>query len=538
MINDNAKNRFGSTRWAGDADIRRARLDKKIPGSLFAGLSPFDNRPLYLPGDGHCTLIGGAGAGKGTGFLSYSALALGWDGPCLLHDLKGELAAISLMHLHEQGISGYAINPYGINTGAPWFTPMHQVNPLAILVRDSPTLTIDIKMIMEMLIKIRAAARDDFFEVRARQWCEGLLKFMVLTCGSVTLVDFYHLVNLVETDPERFRRIAEQDMLSLPVPDVQRTAQEILYKRAHAEREYSSIFSTILKHFGWLDDPAIQHTLSGADFSLDVITRENARIYLIVPAEYVGVLSSFLRLVIGVAMIHKQRRPDAPRVLYLIDEAGQLGYFEMLERAYTFGRGAGIRALGVFQSLGQMQCYPGGAQTILGSSAARVFMGTRDYETAALVSRMVGNQTLEFDSERNQADARKAKMHVINALLAGDDPFMTAYDAAHFGQHALRKEKMQRALLMTDEVLSLPDDRMVLMTSGLNCPYPILARKIPYYQRPEIQRFMPNPHHPPYDRIKVKRRFGRQTRKIVSEPVPEYLSHWPQFQQGYWSRII
>jgi type IV secretion system protein VirD4 len=534
----NEQHRHGSARAASADDIRRAGFKASKPGGLFSGFCPHDGKPMFLPGDGHCTVIGGAGAGKGAGLLNYTALGFGWDGPALLNDLKGELAALSIMYLHSLGISGYFINPFGIHAGRPWYLPKHRFNPLDILSASSQTLTADIKMIMEMLIKIPHGSRDDFFEIRARQWCEGLLKFMVLACGAVTLPDFYRLINLIETDPERFRQIAEEEMMAIPSADVQRTAQEIVYKRQHAEREFSSVIGTIFKNFAWLDDPALRDCLSGSDFSLDVLTKEKARVFLIVPAEYAGVLSSFLRLTIGVAMIHKQRRPDAPRVLYLIDEAGQLGYFEMLERAYTFGRGAGIRALGVFQSLGQMNCYPAGAQTILGSSAARIFMGTREYDTARLVSNMIGNQTLAYDSGRNQADAKKAQMHVINSLLSGGDPFLAAYDGAHFSQHAVRKESMQRALITPDEVLSLPDERMIVMTSGFNCP-PIFARKIPYYMRPEMAgRFMPNPHHPPYDRVKVKGIFGQTSRRIVSEKVPSRFAHWPQFQQGYWSRVV
>lgn len=536
-MKDNALDRFGSAGWADQSDIHKAGLHKNKQGSLFAGFSPSKNKALMLGGDGHLTIIGGAGCGKGSSLLSYNLLGKGWDSSALINDLKGELAAISLHHLHKRNLSGYCINPYNLHGKAPWFLPQHGLNPLAILSPDSITLTADIQMICAMLIVIPSATKDSYWEVRARQWCSGLLKFLILTFAKATLPDLYKLINLAESDPDTFAQMAKNDMMATNDAEVMRVAGEMLFKRKNSEREYSSIMGTIFKNLGWMDDPALQECLSGDDFSLEALTSEKAHIYLIIPAEYVATLSSFIRLIFGVGMICKQRKPDADRVLYLIDEAGQLGYFEALENAYTFGRGAGIRTCGVFQSLGQMNSYPSGYQTILGSSAARIFMGTRDYETASLVSRMIGEETLEYDAPRAQADARKAKMETVRAMLTGDDPFKSAYEGLHYSAHASRKEKIRRALITPDEVLSLPEDRMILMTSGLNCP-PILARKINYFEHKDMTgTYLPNPYHPPYDRVGTKTLF-RRTKRIISEAVPSDLAHWPQFQKGYWSRVV
>lgn len=538
-MHDNAQNRFGSSRWANARDIRKSGLRGLAPDGIYCGFSPYENSPLYIKGDYHTTIVGGAGCGKGTGIIMQNTLGYGWQGSSLIVDPKGELAAVSMMNLHTQGRRAYIVNPYGLHVQEPHFLPKHKLKPLSFLNPASISFSADIKMVMEMLIRINAGAREDYFEIRARQWCEAIAKFLGLALGYVDILDFYRLICLIKSDFERFRLIAETEIIPLGVEDISRTVSEIIYERNHSERTFSSIIGTIFKNLGWLDDPAIQETFSGADFSFDVLTEENANIYIVLPAEYMGIYSSFLRLLIGGAMICKQRKPHAKRVLFLIDEAGQLGYFEMQERAYTYGRGAGVKILSAFQNIGQMNVYPSGAQTILGSSALRVFMGTRDLQTARLVSDMVGNETLEYANPRAQAEARQAHMTtLIQAFETANDPFASALKATHHKKNSVRKDKIQRPLITPDEVLGLPDDRMILLSAGLNCP-PILARKPPYYRLKALTgRYMPNPYHPPGDTITVPGRFfGTTKKRVISERVPEHLRHYPQFQKGYWSRI-
>ncbi len=68
-----------------------------------------------------------------------------------------------------------------------------------------------------------------------------------------------------------------------------------------------------------------------------------------IPAEFLGLLAPMQRAIFGSAMLYKNRHPSAPTVLFLIDEAAQLGNFEALSRAYSYGRGMGIRAWSFWQ---------------------------------------------------------------------------------------------------------------------------------------------------------------------------------------------
>ena len=248
-----------------------------------------------------------------------------------------------------------------------------------------------------------------------------------------------------------------------------------------------------------MSDPALQVLFSGADFSLDILTRRNPKavVEIAFPAENLGIWNKALRLIIGVAMLYQYRKKGGGKALFLIDEAAQLQYFEELERSYTYGRSF-YRTYAVWQDLGQITRLYGhaGVQTFLGSSQAKIFIGIRDLETAQTVSSMLGTQTIEVENPVYTARARHARQQAVTRLVyAGADPLQTGMELAHWTREEQHRDKIQRPLLTPDEVLNLPEDRSIVFVSGKNV-YPILARRTPYYQIPHVVRyFLPNPYH-------------------------------------------
>src|SRR3546814_14304445 len=77
-----------------------------------------------------------------------------------------------------------------------------------------------------------------------------------------------------------------------------------------------------------------------------------------------------------------------------------------------------IRPWAIYQSIKQMKATGPDADAIIMSSAAvRSFFGVRDIETATAISRMLGAQTLEYDDELRQSNARHASQQALQALL-------------------------------------------------------------------------------------------------------------------------
>ncbi|MCP4934684.1 MAG: type IV secretory system conjugative DNA transfer family protein, partial [bacterium] len=314
-----------------------------------------------------------------------------------------------------------------------------------------------------------------------------------------TLPDFAAMLRIIQSDFGQFKTLAKR-FESFGVPDITTTCAEIIDRKNAAPEEYSGVMSTLSANMQFMADPRLKELFSRADFSLDVLTRKHqpAVVDIAFPAENLGIWSKALRLIIGTAILYQQRSAGGAKPLFQIDEAAQLGHFEELERSYTYGRSF-YRTLAVFQDIGQIEKHYGkaGVQTFLGSSQARIFIGVRDYETAQLVSNMLGNQTIEVENPIYAAKARHARQQAVNSLIFNNaDPFRSGMDMAHWARQERHRDKVQRPLLTPDEVLTMPENRALVFVSGKDVR-PIPALRVPYFKNPALPRgaFLPNPYH-------------------------------------------
>lgn len=526
----NEEFRFGSAAWADDSDIRRAGL--LAAKGAYLGFREQDY--LRLDGDGPLLSFGGAGTGKLTTLLSYNICTTPGMRMLIL-DPRGEMGAISL-HVHAgYGDHAWFWNPMGLCR-----LPQHRCNPLDILRLGDVTFHADCKFIAESLIPLSGGANGKYFELRAREWLENLLKSLVEEHGRVSFRSLRMIVNAIEADHALWGNHLEA-MMASRFESVRRVAAEMLTKQQEAPKEFGAITGELYAYLNFLDDPTLLAALDQPDFSLAALCDpvQPCKIFLNIPAEYLGLWSPLIRLFFTVTTLYKSRVPHAARVMLLVDEAGQLGKFEALLRAFTFGRGAGLRAWAIFQDAGQIvrNFDRSALQSFIGSAQMRQFMGVRDYETALLVSNMLGTETLEYDDQLQQDEARRRKWEAARSAMLGGDPMDTAYDYAHFAKASANRSKQARLLMTPDEILAMPEDRQILFISGKNL-HPIYGHRYPYFTRREMAgRYLPNPYHPPLDSVPVATWLGTRRVPIVTEPVPAKLRSFPQHRAETWSYV-
>lgn len=532
----NEEFRHGSARWATPREVTRAGLAPGRPRANNNALQIgyLGRRALYLDGDAPLITIGGAGSGKLRDLLGYTVC----NSPgqrMLILDPRGELGAIS-HHIH----AGFGDFAYFWNPLELLGLPRHCCNPLDILDPCSLHFHADCKFIAEGLIPLSGSANGQYFEVRAREWLEALIKARIEKIGGVTLPDLYRTLNIIDARPHEWAEELKL-MLNSRFEGVRRVAGEMLVKQQDSPKEFGGVMGELYAHLSFLDDPALLDALSFSEVSLEALCHETqpAKLFLNIPAEYLTLWSPVIRLFFTVTMLYKGRRPDAPRVTLLADEAGQLGKFEALLRAFTYGRGAGVRAWAVFQDAGQIKRNFGAEalQSFLGSAQMRQFFGVRDYDTAQLVSNMLGQETLRYDDELQQGQALHQKQETVRSVLAGTDPFTAAHQLAHQKRAHKHRAVKARALMSPDEILAMPEDQQILFISGKSLP-PIKAHKYPYFTRPEMAgRYLANPYHPPAGRVQIVKHGGPRWAAVVTEDLPEHLKRFPQHIGERWSYV-
>lgn len=527
---NNAQFRFGSARCAGVRDFQRAGMFEQDETSLLFGF--LGNRQVFYSGPGGAVLIAGARSGKLRDVLAYNICAGIHPGSMLLLDVKGELAAISRDQTPDRKHCIYW-NPRGLHG----FT-RHRINPLDYIRADSSTLHADVKVFVENMIPLSGSTQSEYFELRAREYLESICLTAVQLYGVLTFPELYRIINLIPGGGDDWLDFA-YEMHRSGIPLAMRVEQEIAEGRNDSGGGQRGIFGELFKSIAALSDPELMASVSPPfNFSLSDLCRSDQmhNLYLMPPAEMIEGWGAVIKSIFVAAMLYKSRAPSAPRQTWVIDEAAQLKKFPLLVSLYSIGAGLGIRPLAVFQSTQQMKALGPDADTIIMASAAlRCFFGVRDIETATTVSRMSGAQTLEYIDSAQLARADHAKRQMIHAMLSGGDSIAASLQARQQIAQAQIPQKQQRNLITADEVMTLSGKAIIFAD---NLPGPgILDRWAYYDQRFMAGRFHPNPHHPPADRVRVKRRFGHSWKRVIAEPVPPAFATYPQYSNGYWSRI-
>lgn len=532
---------YGSARFASPLEVRRAfRKQGGLPIGFYRG------RMLSHSGQAGALLFGGAGSGKFTTILSHIMAAKGRKGEPARYAIfcpKGEMAAVIGPGLVHSGAHVYTINAYHLHG-----LPNHRVALYSHLVPGSRTLVADSKRIAEILVPKGFGGDSKFFEDKAQNWVDALLRGLVHADGGVSPLSLFEHVGMVRTAPEAWAEMSVH-MAALGEPDLRSTYAEMRDMAENSRRTYDSVMGEITNALAHMADPALQETFTGvneADFALDVLTEESDRpvyVFLIMPAELVAQSAAIIRGFFSTLRTLKQRKPQAPTINLVIEETYQLGRFPEVGDFYVYGRGIGLSPLCVYQDIGQPKANlgPAGAMMLSASSDIEIHLGggISDLETAQHLSRKLGNQTLHLEDKLTNARAARARREAMHAAFVdGTDPVKTGLALRAMDTEMGHTRKMARALKTPDEILNMDPGKALVSASGYGI-YPFEIDKVPYYTRKEYAgRYFPNPYFDrDMDHIRVRTRLGYQTRRVIREAVPDCFRDFPQYRNGEWQNI-
>lgn len=549
MILRSAGERFGSAGFSTISDLKEAKLLNN--GGLHHGFT-FERHPIQIgfDADTPSLIIGAAGSGKLATHLAYQTLQNGTLKKGILQneatvyvDPKGEIAAIANLNPF---IKQYYFNPYRLHTDAPWLIPdNHCFNVLDILT-DSPFLFDDATVIAKNLIDKPAGGSGTsmHFYNKAVQVVSALLVYLRTNNKNASLPDLYNLVGDITAGGENnfFVKLHYPKMMASNYSAVQQVAEELMSKlNMGATSEFSGIMSSISTALQCLGSPVLQSALSGqSTISFkDFIKPDSVKkLFIMIPVHLIDNCASIIRCMIAALSIEQQRSPLG-RIHFCIDEAGQLGHFEALERMFSYGRGSKARVSAYFQNSGQLVKNYGkdGADTLISNAQSKLILGVASYDSAKFVcDNILGQSTYRYISQDKASNAAFKRAQAFQQALNGGELGKSLLDIAKHSSEMHRPEAVARQLLTLNEVMHLPNDMGILDINGIGIN-PYLYFKWPYFLNKAVaHRFLPNPFHLPFDKIFIPASFGRMKAvNIITEPVPESISQLPQYESGYWS---
>ncbi len=443
---------YGSARWAGMADIRKADLLR--PEGLILGR--LGKRYLRHADAVHVIAFAPTRSGKGVGLVVPTLLS--WTGSAIIHDIKGEN-----WQLTSRWRSAFSrcirFDPTSLSCAR--FNPLLEVRCGHHDVRD-------VQNIADILVDPEGALeRRNHWDKTAHSLLVGAILHVIYAGPDKTLAGVASLL----ADPARPIDDTLEDMMTAnhlgteeePITHivVAEAARELLNK---SENEKSSVVSTAVSFLALYRDPVIRNATSASDWTLDDLLPGAAQVslYLVVPPSDISRTRPLIRLVLN--QIARRLCEDMPSpqraqrpTLLMLDEFPALGRLDFFETSLAFMAGYGVRAFLIAQSLNQVEKAYGEKNSILDNCHVKIAFATNDERTARRISDMLGSKT-EQRHQRNYAGHRLAPWlsHVM-----------------------VSQQETQRPLMTPGEVMQMPSgDALVMLASTP----PIRAQKLRYYK--------------------------------------------------------
>ena len=451
-------------------------LKEDIWKAVFFGCCEHEGKKHYHAASPkrHFLTVAPTRSGKGVSVIIPNLLR--YRGNCIVIDPKGENAWLTAKYRRE-GMKQKTIilDPWGeINrrygAAAGELETVARFNPLSILDPASDHYADDIAYIADALII--SQGKDPHWDDSARELVAGLIAYCVESFGDAASLPMVRL--LLSKPAEEVAGVAL---------DAQKLGHESVAARklgrfAVNSKEVGSIVSTALTQTAFLDSVTLGESLSHSDFEIEDITRGPCSIFLVLPVDKLYTYGRWLRLLVslGIRTVARTTNRIPFPVLFVLDEFGTIGRLSAVAQAFGLMAGLQMCLWAFVQDFVQLKRdYPDDWETFIGNCEALTSFGVMDQFTAAYISDMLGQATVE------RISAETAKIRSEGAsMFSSPDPYYSK----------MTDQEFSRALMQPHEVRQL-HERVGLMISREGNSRFLLE---PYYTNPALYvRARPNP---------------------------------------------
>lgn len=434
----------------GDGAARAGLTD---PAGLFLGA--LDGRMLFHSGKAHLLTVAPARSGKGISVVVPNLLH--WQGSVFVTDPKGELASVTAAHRATTfGQKVFILNPWGLHG-----LRQDRFNPLAFFIdlagdeRGRRGLTEEVAALALQLIPEPEDARNRFFREGSRKLIRALVLHLA-TRGQperCTLPELWRLLQNSTHLEQVLIDMAGSDALGGIIADMADDIARTLERNPETFQSFCEGASQAVSIFdpsGWLAD-----SVSGSDFSFAELKTGKASVYLVIPPDRVATHGAWLGLLTRQAIDAVARTPGQAKVLFMLDEAANMGKLTGLSESLTLLPGLGVRVWMIVQSLDQLRAVYGRetTSTILSQAEVQQYFAIQEHVLTKTLSDALGQRTVKTTS--------------INlGRREDDDPGESRGETG-------------RPLMSADEIRLMPKTEQLLL---IQSQPPIRGRRVPFWE--------------------------------------------------------
>jgi type IV secretion system protein VirD4 len=190
----------------------------------------------------------------------------------------------------------------------------------------------------------------------------------------------------------------------------------------------------------------------------------------------------WLRLNIGsmIRAVVREGLSEYPNVHFVLDESASLGVMDAIEDLVDKYRKYGCRSQFYYQSAGQLaKCWPKDHGQTLMSSATKIYFGVADYQTAQIVSSMLGRETILVEDWSSGRSGGSNK----GWSESGKDVSRSGSTNTGWSEGESLKQA-PRELLKPEEILTLPPRTAITFPGGGTAP--VCTNLVRYFEEPGL----------------------------------------------------
>ena len=432
----------GDAHWASKKEIKKAGLRAKT------GMLLGQDKKGYLIADGfqHALLFAPTGSGKGVGFVIPNLLF--WQNSTIVHDIKLENYELTSGYrqkkMKQKVYLWNPASPDGIS---------HCYNPLDFVSRKLGQMVDDVQKIGNLLLP-----EQEFWQNEARSLIVGIMLYLIV--DKTKPASLGETVRTLRSDDVVYNLAVVLDTLGKVIHPV--AYMNIAAFLQKADKERSGVVSTANSSLELWTNPLVDATTCRSDFDVREFKRERSTVYVGLTPDNIKRLEPLMKVFYqqtSAAMSSKIPGKDEPYgVMYIMDEFPTLGKLEQFQAGIAYFRGYRVRLFLIIQDTQQLKgtYEEAGMNSFLSNATFRITFAANNYETANLISQLIGNKTVK------QHSLNKPKFFDLNPA-----------------SRSLHESEVQRALLLPQEVIGLDREKQILL---IEATPPVKSNKIFYYK--------------------------------------------------------
>ncbi len=344
------------------------------------------------------TIISQTGGGKTSGVVIPTLLTQ--KRPMFIHDLKGELWAVTARHRHDVfGHEIALIDPYGITKEKEFQAGKsiylknkdYRFNPLDAIPTDPAKRDEAIGALVKSLITKgdSNSQKDNHFTGMAEILLMGLIDWVLLNNEKPNLMMVHDLLTVKKDQIEETLTLMSQSTSMR----AKAAGAQVL---SAAREERGSILTTTYLQLSWLADTSLREFVSESTFDLRDLIKGKMDVYVTMPGGQTRERSRVFRMLLASVRNLMVQSPKSEfskeTILFLFDELGQLGYCEDIVNMIPIMRAYNGAFWAIFQDISQIKQY-GEMKGMFTSAKLMQFFGITDTETIRWICELGGRKT-------------------------------------------------------------------------------------------------------------------------------------------------